>query len=73
LLSVAVAELEAWHDQRGTKAALAAAKKRGKKLGGNRGVKPSAKMRAASKAALHKRDEARQPISPRFSGSRILA
>jgi DNA invertase Pin-like site-specific DNA recombinase len=31
-----------------TKAALAAAKRRGVKLGGNRGVKPSAKMQKAS-------------------------
>ena len=42
-----------------TKAALAAAKRRGVKLGGNRGVKPTGKMRAASKAALQKRAHAR--------------
>jgi hypothetical protein len=42
-----------------TKAALAAAKKRGTKLGGNRGVKPTAKMRATSTAALQKRADAR--------------
>ena len=42
-----------------TKAALAAAKKRGKKLGGNRGVKPTAKMRARSTAVLQQRADAR--------------
>src|SRR6516165_3254437 len=44
----AVAELEAGMISARTKAALAAAKKRGKKLGGNRGVKPTAKMRKLS-------------------------
>jgi DNA invertase Pin-like site-specific DNA recombinase len=43
---VAVAELEAGMISARTKAALAAAKKRGKKLGGNRGVRPTAEMRA---------------------------
>jgi DNA invertase Pin-like site-specific DNA recombinase len=42
-----------------TKAALAAAKARGTKLGGNRGVKPTAKMRALSTAALRQRADAR--------------
>ena len=42
-----------------TKAALAAAKARGTKLGGNRGVKPTAKTRALSKAALQRRADAR--------------
>ncbi|MET4483039.1 recombinase family protein [Bradyrhizobium sp. F1.13.3] len=56
---VAVAELEAGMISARTKAALAAAKKRGKTLGGNRGVKPTAKMRAASAAALQKRASAR--------------
>src|SRR5580704_7971505 len=56
---VAVAELEAGMISARTKAALAAAKRRGQKLGGNRGVKPSAKMRAASKAALQARSSAR--------------
>jgi DNA invertase Pin-like site-specific DNA recombinase len=40
---VAVAELEAGMISTRTKAALAATKRRGVKLGGNRGVKPSAK------------------------------
>jgi DNA invertase Pin-like site-specific DNA recombinase len=52
---VAVAELEAGMISARTKAALAAAKKRGKKLGGNRGVKPTAKMRARSTAVLQQR------------------
>ena len=39
-----MAELEAGMISARTKAALAAAKKRGKKLGGNRGVKPTAWM-----------------------------
>ncbi|SHG81258.1 recombinase family protein [Bradyrhizobium erythrophlei] len=42
-----------------TKAALAAAKARGTKLGGNRGVKPTAKMRALSTVALQQRADAR--------------
>jgi DNA invertase Pin-like site-specific DNA recombinase len=42
-----------------TKAALAAAKARGTKLGGNRGVKPTAKMRALSTAARQQRADAR--------------
>jgi DNA invertase Pin-like site-specific DNA recombinase len=56
---VAVAELEAGMISDRTKKALAAAKRRGVKLGGNRGVKPSAKMQKASKAALQARADAR--------------
>ena len=56
---VAVAELEAGMISARTKAALAAAKRRGVKLGGNRGVKPTAKMQNASKAALQARADAR--------------
>lgn len=69
---VAVAELEASMISARTKAALAAAKRRGKKLGGNRGVKPSPKMRAASKAALHRRAEARAAdIAPVIAELRV--
>ncbi|MDI3561297.1 recombinase family protein [Bradyrhizobium sp. Arg816] len=56
---VAVAELEAGMISARTKAALAAAKKRGKKLGGNRGVTPGRKMQEASRKALHARSAAR--------------
>jgi DNA invertase Pin-like site-specific DNA recombinase len=56
---VAVAELEAGMISDRTKKALAAAKRRGVKLGGNRGVKPTAKMQKASKAALQARADAR--------------
>jgi DNA invertase Pin-like site-specific DNA recombinase len=58
-MMVSVAELEAGMISRRTKDALAQAKKRGVKLGGNRGVKPTAKMRALSAAALQKRADAR--------------
>ena len=62
---VAVAELEAGMISARTKAALAAAKKRGAKLGGNRGVTPTAKMRKLSTAALQKRaDERAADIAP---------
>jgi DNA invertase Pin-like site-specific DNA recombinase len=55
----AVAELEAGLISTRTRAALAAAKARGKKLGGNRGVKLSAKARAAGRAELVSRAKAR--------------
>jgi DNA invertase Pin-like site-specific DNA recombinase len=56
---VAVAELEAGMISDRTKKALAAAKRRGVKLGGNRGTVPTAKMQKASKAALQARADAR--------------
>lgn len=56
---VAVAEIEAGMISKRTKDALAAAKRKGKKLGGYRGVKPSARMQAASKKALQARANAR--------------
>src|SRR4030088_2104333 len=55
----AVAELEAGMISARTKTALAAAKKRGTKLGGNRGAKLTAKARAAGRAALQTRAQER--------------
>jgi DNA invertase Pin-like site-specific DNA recombinase len=55
----AVAELEAGMISSRTKAALAAAKARGKKLGGNRGVKLTAKARAAGRAEVKAHADAR--------------
>jgi DNA invertase Pin-like site-specific DNA recombinase len=51
----AVAELEAGMISARTKAALAAAKRRGKKLGGDRGARLTGKARAAGRAALQAR------------------
>ena len=56
---VAVAELEAGMISARTKAALAAGKRRGKVLGGNRGVTPSHKMQEASRKALQARSDGR--------------
>jgi DNA invertase Pin-like site-specific DNA recombinase len=56
---VAVAELEAGMISARTKAALAAAKRRGVKLGGDRGVRLTAKARAAGNAAQRARAQGR--------------
>ena len=54
-----VAELEAGMISARTKAALAAAKRRGKKLGGNRGARLTVKARAAGRAVLMARAQER--------------
>jgi DNA invertase Pin-like site-specific DNA recombinase len=55
----AVAELEAGMISARTKAALAAAKRRGVKLGGDRGGRTTAKIRAAARAAVQARAQGR--------------
>jgi hypothetical protein len=57
-----------------TKDALTAAKRRGKVLGGNRGVTPSRKMQAASRKALQEhadqRAQRQRPDHPLATGRR---
>jgi DNA invertase Pin-like site-specific DNA recombinase len=55
----AVAELEAGMISSLTKAALAAAKRRGVKLAGDRGARLTAKARAAGRAAVQERARSR--------------
>jgi len=65
-----VAQDEAKRISERTKAALAAAKKRGTKLGGFRGFMPTARMGKLSAEARQERAEARAAVTlPRSSGS----
>ena len=67
-----VAEEERRMISKRTKDALAAAKKRGMKLGGDRGVVPSKKTRAMAVVALQARADAKAASSaqePLFSSS----
>ena len=62
---VAVAELEAGMISKRTKDALAAAKRRGRQLGGDRGNIPTARVRAWASAALRERaDQRAEDIAP---------
>jgi DNA invertase Pin-like site-specific DNA recombinase len=61
-MMVSVAELEAGMISKRTKDALAQAKKRGVKLGGYRGSKPTSKMRARSTAVIQARADARAAV-----------
>ena len=68
----AVAELEAGMISARTKAALAAARRRGVKLGGDRGARLTAKARAAGRAAVQARARNRAPGGaggPRYSSA----
>ena len=73
--TAAVAELEAGMISARTKAALAAAKRRGTKLGGNRGANLTAKIREAGRAALRASAQARAaescPDRQRATGERL--
>ena len=74
---VAVAELEAGLISQRTKAALAAAKKRGTKLGGDRGRRPTKAMRRAARAAIAARVAERatelKPLIDQLRGEGVVS
>ena len=74
---VAVAELEAGLISQRTKAALAAAKRRGRKLGGDRGQRPSRAARKAARATVAARVAERaadlRPIFDELEGQSLNA